>query len=248
MKNILLLFILFSFMSCITNDYVYREKDMQTAALSGVVLNEEGLPVEGARVTLNKTMDSFSDINGKFLFNTLLLGNNALEVRKKDYTVYTTQIKYSIKDKYGFYVKAKISSLNGLLKKGNEYLLERKYPDVDRILTEIERINSENDAFLFLKAIYLYITNKYTESVAILEKLHEKDRMNNYYSLTLIKLYTNLKWYRKSAQLAEFMYRYKATEDINYLRDAAVIYKDILNDDTNYQRIMNDIERITNDK
>jgi len=235
-------------MSCITNDYVYREKDMQTAALSGVVLNEEGLPVEGARVTLNKTMDSFSDINGKFLFNTLLLGNNALEVRKKDYTVYTTQIKYSIKDKYGFYVKAKISSLNGLLKKGNEYLLERKYPDVDRILTEIERINSENDAFLFLKAIYLYITNKYTESVAILEKLHEKDRMNNYYSLTLIKLYTNLKWYRKSAQLAEFMYRYKATEDINYLRDAAVIYKDILNDDTNYQRIMNDIERITNDK
>ena len=235
-------------MSCITNDYVYREKDMQTAALSGVVLNEEGLPVEGSRVTLNKTMDSFSDINGKFLFNTLLLGNNALEVRKKDYTVYTTQIKYSIKDKYGFYVKAKISSLNGLLKKGNEYLLERKYPDVDRILTEIERINSENDAFLFLKAIYLYITNKYTESVAILEKLHEKDRMNNYYSLTLIKLYTNLKWYRKSAQLAEFMYRYKATEDINYLRDAAVIYKDILNDDTNYQRIMNDIERITNDK
>ena len=248
MKRYICLVTLFLLLSCKTNDYVYRDKDMEMSALSGVVLNEEGLPVDGAKVTLNKTMESFSDINGKFLFNTMLLGNNTVEVRKKDFTVYTANIKYTIKDKYGFYIKAKILSLNGLLKNAYEYLFEKKYSDVERVLGEIEKIINENDAYLFLNAVFLYTTNKYVESVDILEKLREKDRMNIYYSLTLIKLYNNLKWYRKSAELNEFIYSYKTTDDVNYLRDAALLYKDKLNDEANYIRIMKEIDRITNDK
>src|SRR5512143_3536681 len=82
-----------SLLSCVT----YREKRLReftSASLMGVVFDAEQKPCVGALVTVDGREGSRTDINGRFLIESLTRGDHRIGVRKDGYEPLETQVSF----------------------------------------------------------------------------------------------------------------------------------------------------------
>lgn len=237
-KILTYIFIIFLLFTCTSYDKIYRENDLSKAMLSGKIISEEGLPLEGVKIKLNNSHESRSDINGRFFFNFILFGEYKMTFEKEGYSYEEYNFKYDIKNKKIPFVKAKLLSFNFLLNEGIYLLSQKKYSDVENILEKLKIIDPEEAAYLYLKSVYLSERKKYKESLDIVEKLIESDRKNLYYNLLLIELYNNLNWFQKKADLCVTVGMNYQDEYLYLIKNAAEIYKDKLEDTDNYNKFI----------
>ena len=143
-KKILQCLIITLLVSCTSYDKIYRDSDMSKAVLSGKIITEEGLPLEGVKIKLNETQESRSDINGKFFFSFLLFGEYKLTFEKEVYSYEEYSFKFDLKNKKIPFLKAKLLSLNYLLYEGMDYLKQKKYSDVEKIIDKLNMLIINN--------------------------------------------------------------------------------------------------------
>ena len=238
-KIILFLFFLIILISCKkTMDPVYLNKDLRDARLTGRVISEEGLPLDKVRVRLTISRETITDVNGYFLFRFLSYGKYNMKFEKEGYLIAEYQLDYNFKNRKSPFVKVKMYSKNYLLKEGFEYLKEKNYEKTKEMIDELEKIDPNEDVVMYLKAMYYYIKENYPESLLLLEKLKERDRENIYYHLTLIEIYGKLELFKKQADLSFYIGSENPKDYYKYLKIAADIYKNKLNNNVEYERSM----------
>lgn len=237
-KLILLLCSVFLYFSCKLMDPIYLQKDIKKAMLTGKVFTEEGLPLEGATVTLTDFVTTRTDINGVFLFNFVRYGKYELKFEKENYSDGSLKLVYNFKNRKLPFITVKLLSLNYLISEGFEYLKEKKYSNIDVIFEKIEKIKPDEESYLYLKALYYLETKKYEESRQLLENLKIKDRNNIYYQLTLIKVYEKLDLYEDQALLMVYVAKNNLNDYYQLLKNAAEIYRDRLGNNDKYEELM----------
>lgn len=235
--TILLLTLIFS---CTSTDDLYLKSELEKAVVTGRIIDEEGLPLEGVRITLNNNITTKTDINGHFLYFKLLFGTHTITIEKSGYTSEELTFDYKFKFKRfkkPVFLKAKLFSYNYLLREAYESLKEKRYEKVEEAFAKLEEINTDDESYLYIKAIYLYVKGEFEQSEAIVENLKYRDRENVYYQLTMIEL---LKRQEKYKEMAEVMiYLGKNHKDyVEFIKDAADIYREKLQDVEGFKNAM----------
>ncbi|MCG8571099.1 MAG: hypothetical protein MJB14_13275 [Spirochaetes bacterium] len=242
--------ILLIFTSCATKDKLYMQSELEKSLVTGLVIDEKGLPLEGVTVSLNSFNKSFTDINGKFIYNYLVFGNHKLEFEKDGYTNNEVEFEFRMKNirkKQPVFVKVKLFSFNYLLSETFEYYKEGNNIRVEEYLEKLANINPHDESYLYMKAIY-YVGNKqYQQALVILEDLRVKDRDNLYYALSLIEVYQLLKYHEKEANLCYYTAQ-RFPDHSSLLERAAKIYRDQLNNMEKYEEITSELKHKINIK
>ena len=247
MKYILIGFLIITLFSCSSINYANVNSELEKSLLNGVAYSEEGLPLEGVSVTLDNIANTKTDINGRFLFNSLFFGKHSLTFEKDGYTKDTQPFEYKPKlIRKSIFVKVKLFSANYLVREASILIKERKYDKVEKMLKQLEEIDMTDETYLFLKAVYFYNSDKFKESAKILEDLRENNRYNIYFSLTLLKVYEKLKWFRKMAELYLYIGKNNTDQYLNYIKKAAEVYRDFLEDKEEYAKVLKEYDNIKN--
>ena len=235
-KTLFLFFFLVFIVSCSTLDPIHLKSDLNKSMLSGKIISEDGLPLEGVLVKLNDIQKTNSDINGKFLFNFLRFGKYTITFSKKDFAPTDYSFKYNFKNRKLPFIKIKMQSMNFLVNEGFEYLKEQNYAEAEKIIAKLKKINSKEEIVLYLQATKFYLEENYTEAMPILEKLKSKDRKNIYYQLTLVDVYEKLELHEKTAKLSFYIGISNPKLYLEYIKKSAQIYKDKLNNEKEYEK------------
>lgn len=243
-----IIFIILLFFSCLNYDSVYFESQLKKAMLTGRVISEEGLPLEGVDVKLKNFDNTKTDINGRFLYSRIVFGNYKMTFEKEGYLKEEYRFTYDLENRKLPFVKIKMYSTNYLINEGFEYLKEKNYDKVEKTLDKLEKVDKDSEVTLYLKAIYFYIMKEYERSLPILENLKELDRKNIYYQLTLIDVYDKLYMFDKQAKLSLYVGRSNPKEYLEYIKNAADIYKDKLKDSKTYEELIKEYETYLNEK
>ncbi|HOV13006.1 MAG TPA: hypothetical protein PK771_01875 [Spirochaetota bacterium] len=247
-KKIVSGIIVFLLIGCTSYDKIYRDSDISKAMLSGKIITEEGLPLEGVKIKLNDKQESRSDINGKFFFTYLFFGEYKLTFEKEGYSNEEYIFKYDMKNKKIPFIKAKLMSFNFLLNEGIYLLSQKKYSEVESVLERLKRIASDEESYLYLKSVYLCERKKYKDALDIVESLINSDRKNLYYNLLLIDIYGNLGWFQKKAELCLIIGKNNPDEYLYLIKQAAEIYKEKLEDQENYNKLIELYESMNSKK
>ncbi len=248
MRKISLLLLLFMIVSCGTLDKIYLESELKKAMLTGKVITEEGLPLEGVYVKLDSYNETKTDINGKFLYNVVSFGKHRLIFEKEGYAGTSYEFEYSLKKRRLPYVKVKMDSLNFLINEGFEYLKEKQYGKAKEILKTIKKIDDTEETVTYYEAMYHYVIREYYDAMVILEKLKDEDRDNIYYQLTLVAVYEKLNLFEKEALLDQYIARNDLENYSGYLKKSAEIYRDKLNNQAEYDDLMKEYNKYLDSK
>lgn len=243
MKRVLLLLtiilIALSF-SCTSRDDLFLKSELEKAVVTGRIIDEEGLPLEGVRITLNNNITTKTDINGHFLYFKLLFGTHTITIEKSGYTSEEMTFDYKFKFKRfkkPVFLKAKLFSYNYLLREAYESLKEKRYEKVEEAFAKLEEIDTDDESYLYIKAIYLYVKGELEQSESIVDKLKYRDRGNVYYQLTMIELLRRQEKYKEMAEV--MLYLGKNNEDyVELIKDAADIYREKLQDAEGFKNAM----------
>ena len=212
--------------------------------LSGKVITEEGLPLEGVRVRLNAVTETKTDISGRFFFTYIAYGKYNMIFEKEDFLTEEYNLDFKFKNrKTASVIKVKMLSTNYLVNEGFELLKEKKFKDAKDIIDKLEKINPDEDTFLYLKATYFYLNSDFSNAEALLEKLELRDRKNIYYQLTLYDVYEKLELFDKMADLAFYIGSNNPKDYFEYLKKAADIYKDKLKNEKDANKALSEYNK-----
>jgi|GEM_PF-6884126 len=251
MKKYLLLFIIgLIIISCGTYDNILLESRLKRAMLTGRVISEEGLPLEGVTVKLTAFNETRTDINGRFLYNFLPFGKYNMTFEKEGYSKGEYNFVFNFRNRKLPHVKVKMFSMNYLVNEGFEFLKEKKYSKTKDIMAILDDIEEDAEVVLYLKAIYHYTLAEYKDALPILINLKERDRKNIYYQLTLIDLYEKMEMYEEQANLALYVGRNNKDKYYDYIKKASLIYKEKLNNNemsdkinAEYQQVLKELKK-----
>jgi tetratricopeptide (TPR) repeat protein len=243
-KITFLLFAVLFFCACNTFNKAYMDNEIDKALVTGKIISEEGLPLEGVKIKLDQNIETKSDINGRFIFNYLNFGKHSISFEKEDYSKENLKFEYGFKTKKPFSIKIKMFGFNFLINECKELIKAKKYDEAETAFSKLENINPDEESFIYLKGIYYYTRKKYDEAVKIFELLETQNRKFIYYKLPLVDIYEKLGWYRKSAELCYFIGKNYRDEYLNLMRNSALIYREKLKDEKTYDLVIKEFEEL----
>lgn len=211
-------------------DMVHMRDDLEKAMITGKVISEEGLPLEGVEVELNKLQESRTDINGRFLFPYVRYGTYTVKFTKDGYAPEELSFTYKWKNRRENFVKMKLYSLNYLLKEVEEYLTEDNLEEAEALMAKLKTIDADDQTVRYLEAVIFYMRKMYGAAVPILEELKTRDRDNPYYRLSLIDCYQALGDSEMAARECLYLGERDPLHYAYLLKKAALIYRDELGD------------------
>ena len=174
-----------SLLSCVT----YREKRLReftSASLMGVVFDAEQKPCVGALVTVDGREGPRTDINGRFLIESLTRGDHRIGVQKDGYESLETQVSFLQRTQVLY---LSVVSQGQLLSEAEEALDRQKLADADDLLRRAEALNSEDPVGLYLRAVYFTKQDQPEQAVLLLEKILQPNRRQPAVLLTLADIY-----------------------------------------------------------
>jgi tetratricopeptide (TPR) repeat protein len=248
MKRVLFLLIpFFSLVACKTTDTVYLKSQLRQAMLTGKVITDEGLPLEGVTVSLNDLQVTKTDINGKFLFNFIKYGKYTITFSRKDYSKKTVPMVYNFKNRKLPVISVKLFSSNFLLSEAFEYLKENDFSNALDTIETVYEINPGDETARYLECMYLVQQNRHEEALKIAEDLKRHDRHNIYYQLTLCSIYRQLEMFEQLAARYEYMGRSDLRNNSDYIVKAAEVYRIDLQDNSEYDRVTEEYPELFTD-
>jgi len=234
-------------LGCQTTSMLYNQAEIDSAAFNGVVITEEGLPLEGADIIIDDLMQTKSDINGRFLFNALIYGKHQICVSKVGYIESDFEFEYyfDIRNRTKF-IKIKLLSINFLLEEALSFLRNKNYTEADRVISMLE-LGCQEDSVIYIRAVYLNNTDKLEESATMLVDLVRRNRRNVIYKRTLIEVYHKMMWFRLEAELSVELGLLDPIIYKQYLLRAATIFSEVIKDEAAYNNTMRIIEQQVED-
>jgi tetratricopeptide (TPR) repeat protein len=210
--------------SCKTRDMVYLKEQLQNAMLTGKVISDEGLPLEGVTVKLNDVQKTETDINGKFLFNYIRFGKYTISFSKDGYSVEQVPLVFNFRNRKLPGITVKLFSTNYLMSEAFELLKEKEYDEVSKYLEQLQAIAPNDETIEYLQCVYLIETGDFDKALELAEDLKKRDRSNIYYQLTLASIYEHKQMYEELANLYEYIGKNDIKKHGKYIVKAADIY------------------------
>lgn len=76
-------------------EFLWTFYTIEVGDVSGILIGQDGSPIEGAIVRLSNGMSTVTDTDGKFLFRDVLLGDYSLDISVDGYDNYTEEVEVS---------------------------------------------------------------------------------------------------------------------------------------------------------
>jgi tetratricopeptide (TPR) repeat protein len=172
-------------LSCVT----YRERrlrEFRSAPLMGVVFDGEQKPCVGALIAVDGRAGPRTDINGRFLIDSLTRGDHRIGVEKPGYEPLEVSIHFLDRTQVLY---LSVVSLGQLLRQAEEALDRQKLGDADGLLRRAEALNPEDPVGLYLRAVYFTKASQPEKAVAVLEKILGQNPRLPAVLLTLADIY-----------------------------------------------------------
>lgn len=138
----------------------------------GMVYDRDNQPVQNAVVVLDGKETAATDVNGRFALANLDPGVYEVELRKEGYEPLSTSVEYFSPTQV-LYVK--MTSRDQLLSQAETAIAERRWQEASDLVDRADRVDPENPATLFLRAVVLFRRGQPEEARAILESLLARD-------------------------------------------------------------------------
>ena len=200
MKKVFYLIIILSIflISCKSTQGVLKNKELgefEFSNLPGMIYDADNRPCSKVAVSVWKTdengiekliITSESDINGRFTILGLERGSYRVFIEKDGYESNDTEIFYSSRLEVLYF---KIFSQKQILTMATEALTERRFGRVKEFLNRSDIINENDPYSLYIRSIYLYEKDEFSEAIVPLEKIQKQGFKFPYVALLMADIY-----------------------------------------------------------
>ena len=165
-KNILLICVsILSIVSCKTAEFGFKTVD-----ISGMIYDFSNRPVQFFDISLGNKYKSSTDINGRFIFHGIPVGNYTIIGSKRGYEIYIDNI---LVDDNRQIIYIRIPSQKQLLELADEALTANDFTAAEKILERTYQIDHNNFEMLLYFAAVKYRQNDYKKAIFFLEKARQ---------------------------------------------------------------------------
>ncbi len=167
----------------------FRERklaEFNQAPLFGMVYDYEQKPVPAAQLLVDGRRGPQTDINGRFVIEALSRGAHRVKVTKEGFEPLEVQVDYLNRSQVLY---LRVVSFNQLLRMAERALEEKRYYQVEDLLSRAAAIDPADPVGLYLRALYQSEKGEVQEAVRTLESVLEAGYRQPVLYLTLADLY-----------------------------------------------------------
>lgn len=158
----------------------------EEAPLFGMVYDYNGQPCAGAIISIDAETQIITDINGRFVVQSLSKGNHNVNVSKQDFETLSVSFEFLSRNQ-ALYLK--IISFDQLIAKIERVLEERKLGEAASLIERADRIRKNDPILSFLQAIYYKQAEEYLKAIDVLINLIRRGNVNCTVYLFLADIY-----------------------------------------------------------
>ena len=152
--------------ACVSDgDYVAG--DFEAAPLFGMVYDLGGKPCVNAAISLDEETTAQTDINGRFVLQSVTKGSHTVNVRKSGYEDLNTKLDFVNRNQVLY---LRVTSFDQLLAQTEQALSTRSFGEAESLFTRAEAIIEDDPVALFLKAIYYRLMREPQKAIDALTK------------------------------------------------------------------------------
>ena len=159
------LFVITLLLSCQTGKPIKRLSN--EGMMYAMIYDYENVPVSGVAVSINGKKIVDSDIQGRFILDTMKKGEYRVKLAKKGYETLEESFQYDPMQVLYF----KVINAQQLIVLAETALDNAEYAVAENYLDRALLLEPSRPDILFLKSIACYFQNKNAEAAAILEKM-----------------------------------------------------------------------------
>jgi len=169
MKKTLLLIIILCviLLSCITNN-AGTVTDFSEAPLAGMVYDSEHNPCNGAIIIVDGKIGPTTDINGRFVINSLSKGKHSITVEKEKHEKLTVSFDFLNRSQILY---LNLVSINYIIKNIQRAIEERRLGKAYRLIGRAEKIDTRDPTVMYLKSIYYIKLKDFYSAQKILQDM-----------------------------------------------------------------------------
>jgi len=157
-----------------------------------MVYDSERKPVAACSVALEDGLPATTDVNGRFMFDSVPYGHHVLTFTKQTFEDYRLELDFSAKTQI---VYARVISREGLLAAARASLVERSWAEAAGLLDRADKLGRREPLSSFLRATLAFRQKHYEEAARLLERLSTSD----YRDPTILVFLADLYQYHLSA-------------------------------------------------
>ena len=161
-------------------------KEFETAPLFGMVYDYDNKPCSDAKVLIDGKEGPFTDINGRFVVQSLSRGKHSIIIKKEQYEDALVSFNFLNKSQV-LYVR--MISFDQLLKETEKAIAIGKWKEVESLFERAEKIKKDDPVAEYLKAIYFKEKGEIEKAEDILLEIIGKGHKLPYVYLSLADIY-----------------------------------------------------------
>lgn len=184
-KRCFFLFFLLFFVSCTTTKKDNLQ-DFSEAPLFGMVYNYDNQPCSGALVMIDENEGPRTDINGRFVIQSVSKGKHQITVTKDGYEKLDFSFEFLNKSQVLY---LRMISFNQLLNEIEKSIENRNWKEGEKLIERAEKMKENDPVELYLKAILLKEKGDVEDSVDTLLNILDLGYNEPYVYLALADIY-----------------------------------------------------------
>lgn len=145
----------------------FRRPDGNKGILQGMLYDYDNRPVCGYTISIDKKTKTFTDINGRFVFNDVPFGNHMITGEGNNHIPYQDSFDFNDKTQV-LYIR--VSSNDWLYSWIDSQIEKCAFSEVEKSLTLFSPDQKQTRKYFLYSAIYNFRTSKESESPDYLEK------------------------------------------------------------------------------
>ena len=138
------------------------------APLFGMLYSTDSTPVSGALVTLDMKQTAQTDINGRFFFNEVSIGDHTVGIKKDGFEEALIELSFLNRD---MVLYASLVSLEDILDDLENTLKSGRINEAKILVERAEKIDAHSIRLRYLKVVFLSKIKKYADALLEIENL-----------------------------------------------------------------------------
>lgn len=163
-----------------------RYREFSKAPLFGMVYDTENRPCSGARVVVDEQEGPRSDINGRFVIQSLSRGEHRITVAKEGYETLSISFEFLNKNQVLY---LRVVPVDHLLRQAENALENKKLAEAGKLLERAFKVDPENPVGWYLQSVLYVHSGQVEQAVATLEHILDQGFREAPVLLALADLY-----------------------------------------------------------
>jgi tetratricopeptide (TPR) repeat protein len=163
-----------------------RYRDFSRAPLFGMIYDTENRPCSGARIVVDEKEGPRSDINGRFVLQSLGRGEHRITVQKEGYETLSISFEFLNKNQVLY---LRVVPVEHLLRQAESALADKKLAEAGKLLDRAFKVDPENPVGRYLQSVLYVESGQIERAVATLEHLLDQGFREAPVLLALADLY-----------------------------------------------------------